>query len=511
MLEAIRNSLARKFLSIILPILLLVSLAFIVYSFHNKFQLAADTHHREFSFLIEKLASQLQEPVWTISDNLIRSLIDSNLAVEDLLCIYLVSTENIHPPFSGGDCLQNASPDNITIMKPVTYSNRDVHHHIADLSITFQPLSFAKSLDGLLRSSLDIAITVISIMIIGTFTTLFAFRITILTPLSHFAQSIRNFEKTGKHTAIQWQSDDELGQVITAYNNSIVRQLESEQRENTAQQKAEEALLNLKKTQQELIHSEKLAAIGSMVAGVAHEVNTPIGNSVIVSTTLADHVTKIRENLESGQIKKSDLIKFINEVDEASLLLSNNLLKTAELISHFKQVTADQTSSRRRRFSLDSVVTDILFTMAPKLKHLPHQVINAVQEGIEMDSYPGPLGQIITNAINNSLLHGFEADVEGVITIRTDTLDDQHVDIIIQDNGQGMSPEYLSQAMQPFFTTKMSTGGTGLGLSLVKSITEEQLGGHVTLESAINEGFAIRLSLPLQAPLAEHANAVESH
>jgi len=258
------------------------------------------------------------------------------------------------------------------------------------------------------------------------------------------------------------------------------------------------ALETLRHAQDELVRSEKLAALGSLVAGVAHELNTPLGNSVTVATTLADRVRQFNEEVASGNVRRSSLADFVDFSQKASAILTSSLFTASDLISHFKQVAVDQTSEQRRPFDLGEVVAELAMTLQPQFKKTPHQLHIAIPEGIRMDSFPGPLGQVITNLVSNALIHAFADHPGGRIRIEASATDN-HVDMVVSDNGKGIPPENLAHIFDPFFTTRLGQGGSGLGLHIVYSIVVRVLGGRITATSEPGQGTVFTLQLPLRA------------
>lgn len=252
--------------------------------------------------------------------------------------------------------------------------------------------------------------------------------------------------------------------------------------------------------QYELVRSEKLASLGSLVAGVAHELNTPIGNGVMAVSTLRSALKTFRKNSAEG-MKRSVLESFIESVDTGSDIALRNLERGAELISGFKQVAVDQTSSQRRGFLLDEMIHEITITLRPTIKKSVAQLRLDIPEGIRMESYPGPLGQVLTNLIANASFHAFTGRHAGLITISAIPLNNDQVSLRVEDNGIGISPELLPRIFDPFVTTKMGRGGTGLGLHIAHNITAQVLGGIITVTSKLDEGCRFELTLPLNAPL----------
>lgn len=261
----------------------------------------------------------------------------------------------------------------------------------------------------------------------------------------------------------------------------------------------EKTLEHLRRTLEELVRSEKLAALGSLVAGVAHELNTPIGNSLIVATTLRDMNREFRRKVSAG-LRKSVLDEHVDETTYASDILIRNLQRAAELISSFKQVAVDQTSSQRRKFDLAEVVNEIIVTMHPTFRKTSHTIETRIPAGISMDSYPGPLGQVLTNLLNNAVLHAFDTQEEGLITLEAELLTDGTVSLSCRDNGCGIPAANLKRIFDPFFTTKLGREGSGLGLNIVHNIVTGVLGGSIRVESKEQAGTTFTLTLPCQAP-----------
>ena len=259
------------------------------------------------------------------------------------------------------------------------------------------------------------------------------------------------------------------------------------------------ALATLERAKNELVHSGKLAALGSLVAGVAHELNTPIGNSLMAATTLVDHNEDFQRVLASGKLRKSTLEQFGRDAAIACDIVVRNLGRAGELVASFKQVAVDQASSQRRRFNLQDVVAEILLTLGPTLRKSPFVVLAEIPDELLFDSYPGPLGQILTNLINNALVHAFEGREGGRIRIFAHSLNSSQVNFGVEDNGVGIAEANLPHIFDPFFTTKLGKGGSGLGLNIVHNVVTGTLGGRVEVKTS-PQGTCFILTLPVCAP-----------
>jgi PAS domain S-box-containing protein len=269
------------------------------------------------------------------------------------------------------------------------------------------------------------------------------------------------------------------------------------------------AMHNLQLAQEELVRTEKLTALGDIVAVVAHEINTPIGNCLTVATTLRERSAQLIDEVEKGTIRRSSLSGYINDSKEGMDILIRGLNRSSELISNFKQVAVDQTSEQRRIFKLYKVVDEVVALMMPKLRKTLHQLEISIPENISMDSFPGPIEQIVSNLINNSILHAFEEGKPGLMKLVA-VQQDQNVRIEFSDNGKGIPDQYLNRIFDPFFTTKLGRGGTGLGLNIVHNIVKNMLGGQIEVSTfgieQAGTGTIFVITLPISAP---HAIQVE--
>jgi PAS domain S-box-containing protein len=275
----------------------------------------------------------------------------------------------------------------------------------------------------------------------------------------------------------------------------------SEQEVRDARDAAETALQNLRETQNSLIEAEKLAALGRLVAGVAHEINNPVGTSLTVASALERKTAMIAMEMAQGTLRRSSLVEFLEISREASSQLVANLNHAAELIQSFKQVATDRNQSNQRTFDLADLTEQIVLSLRPGLgkKNLTLKV--ECEPDLTMISYPGPYGQVLTNLFLNSVTHAFADGKEGSIEIKVLAAGKDSVEILFSDDGCGMSADNRRKAFDPFFTTRRDQGSTGLGLHIVHSIVTNYLGGRLHLDSEPGEGTKVRLVLPRMAPM----------
>jgi len=255
-------------------------------------------------------------------------------------------------------------------------------------------------------------------------------------------------------------------------------------------------LEKLHQFQSQLVESEKMASLGDMVAGVAHEVNTPIGLGVTASTLLADRLEEIKNAFEDKTLKSSQLKKFLHDSSENIAIIYRNLNRAADLISSFKQVAVDQSSEEIRTFNVKELLTEVLLTLRPQLNCLPYIIDIDCPNNLTVNSKPGPIDQILINLIMNSIIHGFEGKDHGRISITVMPLSNQ-LNILYKDDGIGVAESIKNKVFEPFTTTKRGEGGSGLGLHLVYNLVTQALGGTIVLNSQLNQGVNIEINFPI--------------
>ena len=261
-----------------------------------------------------------------------------------------------------------------------------------------------------------------------------------------------------------------------------------------------EAALHASERQRYLIETERLAALGRLVSGVAHELNSPVGTSLTVASTLAQRCDRFAEQILSGPVRRSRLTEFADGCRDAAGQLVVNLQRAGELIQSFKQVAADRSQADRRVFDLKLATEQIVASVRPGLPKYRDSLALEVPTDIVLDSYPGAYGQVLTNLIFNAVTHGFADGLGGHVLIEAHRLDAEQVEITFSDDGGGIPEEVQRHMFDPFFTTRRGQGRTGLGLYIVHNLVTDQLGGRITVVSAPGKGTTISMTLPLHAP-----------
>jgi signal transduction histidine kinase len=257
----------------------------------------------------------------------------------------------------------------------------------------------------------------------------------------------------------------------------------------------EQRNIALQEAQSELVRQEKLASLGRLVAGVAHEINTPLGICVTATSHLVQELKLTREELAAGQMTEDSLQQFFDIVDQSLRIMTTNTQRAAALVRSFKQVAVDQSSDDIRSFNLKAYLGEVLLSLQPKFKGRPVKVEIDCADDIVLDSFPGAVSQIVTNMLMNSLVHGYEEEQAGQIVIRA-ALEDQMVVLDYSDDGAGMDADMLAKLFDPFFTTKRGSGGSGLGAHILYNLVTGPLGGSVRAESEPGWGLRYHLRFP---------------
>ncbi len=300
---------------------------------------------------------------------------------------------------------------------------------------------------------------------------------------------------------------DQLESLVKERTKDICRaneQLKKEVKERRQTQAAlketnkslEDSLIALRQAQDHLVMSEKMAALGNLVAGVAHEINTPVGIGITAASFLTMKTCKFTELVNNKNFDFNDLNKYMTLANEASTIIETNLNRAADLISSFKQVGVDQASRKKRVFHLNEYLSIVLYSLRPKLKKEGHRVFIDCPENLEVDSYPGVFSQIMTNLIINSTTHGFEGIKKGKIDIKI-THENKKIKLHYKDNGNGMDKNAVEQIFEPFFTTKRIEGGTGLGMHIVYNLVTQALKGQITCNSSKGKGVSFLIVIPV--------------
>ncbi len=447
------------------------------------------------------LEAGMSVPLWNLSPDLGQPIVE-NVFVDPSVLSVVVYTE------SGKKFLEYVRSNEaladrvIPVVRDVTFDDKVIGRLELGYSVDkakSQANKEAKLLAIIICAQLIVSLTAIS----------FLLHRRVLSPLKKLDQAAEGIAQGDLSTTIPYLSHDEFGSLSLQLEKmrhvleENFTELEARVDTRTAQlqevnQTLKGTLEQLQQAQDNLVQSEKLAALGSLVAGVAHELNTPIGNGLTVISSMCESCESFEKSTQEGITRKA-LENFKSDMLEGTRLVCNNLEKASELVSSFKQVAVDRTSAQRRKFSLKSFLEETLLTVSPIFKRSPYRVSLNMSEDIEMDAYPGPLGQVITNLLSNTVIHAFAGRDHGTVGISVRTAESK-VEISVKDDGVGIPFENQAKIFDPFFTTKMGEGGNGLGMNIVHNIVTGVLGGKIALQSAPDQGTTFTITLPMKAP-----------
>jgi len=360
--------------------------------------------------------------------------------------------------------------------------------------------TFDRTLASISRKVLSIAVVFLGIILTAGVVIALSIRL----PLQQIIAAMQaitsgDYDRRVQGTAAR----DEVGamaRAVEVFRENAIAKRKTEDELRASKEKAEGALLELNTAQQNLIDAERLAALGGLVAGVAHEVNNPIGISLTVASSFARRAEMFGTELNSDTpLRRSLLEEFVQTSRDAAQQLVANLQRAAELIQSFKQVAVDRSHAERRRFSLGEATDQIVASLRPVLKKATIALSVDIPESLVIDGYPGSYGQILTNLVLNATNHAFADGRSGAISISARPRGSDDVEIVFADDGAGMTPDVQRQAFDPFFTTRRNEGGTGLGLHIVYNLVTQQLGGRMMLDSRVGQGTTFRIIMPKAA------------
>lgn len=406
--------------------------------------------------------------------------------------------------------------DEIIISTPIRYDGQTFGTALFYVSTTEIPKAFLKYGAVLLLSI--ISLTVLSLLIINKI------QHYITLPIINLAKTAQEISRTEDYTVrAQKMYADEVGHLYDDFN-SMLEKIEQRGRERNEAEAAsnnyqahlerltnelearvnertlelQESLEHLQSTQMQLVEAEKMSALGNLVAGVAHEVNTPLGISITAASVFQNEIKNIKKQMAENTLSKSALQNFVETIAEADEILMKNLERAAVLIRNFKKISVDQSSEELRDFELNSYLEEVLSTLKTELRHRAVTIsLNLDKEPIIMHSYPGAISQAIINMLQNSLLHAFDLDQEGEISIETRYFKG-HAIICFSDNGNGIDPSVINKVFEPFVTTKRSQGGTGLGMNISYNLITQQLRGTIKVDTAHPKGASFIIEIPCQ-------------
>jgi two-component system, NtrC family, sensor kinase len=317
------------------------------------------------------------------------------------------------------------------------------------------------------------------------------------TTIKQLEKEIRILKKKLERTELDRDRLEENNQKKEALLKRVICDLQDNQ--SILEKKStdlERAFNELQMTQDELVEARKMASLGGLVAGVAHEINTPVGTSITLASTLIDETKLLQAAIAAKQLKQSTLNNYLEIARESASLILSNLNRAAELVQSFKQVAVDQSIQEHRTFRLKQYLEEVVVSLSPQFRHTAHTVRIKGDDSISIHSYPGAIAQVVTNLITNSLVHAYPHNQNGQMCLEVIPQGEQVI-IRYDDDGCGISTEILGKIYEPFFSTARDKGGTGLGLNIVYNLVTQKLQGKIEVRSEVNKGTQFELSLPL--------------
>jgi two-component system, NtrC family, sensor kinase len=311
----------------------------------------------------------------------------------------------------------------------------------------------------------------------------------LIKPLMKLREAALSVKHGLAYREISLDAGQEINEVAAAFND-MVRDLEGRYEDLRL------AMKTIRQTQRQLVESEKMVALGNLVAGVSHEINTPIGIGVTAASYIDEKSKEFSALFQQNKMKRSDLEDYLKTVRDTVGMIQSNLMRASELIKSFKQVAVDRSVETKRNFNIKQYIQEVLVSLHPNLKKTKHHVTVNGEPDIEIVSDPGAISQIVTNFIMNSVIHGYNPEDEGHILIDI-ARQDNALTIQYSDDGIGMPPEVMEQIFDPFFTTNRSGGGTGLGMHIVYNLVSQSLGGTIRCVSKVGAGTTFIIQIPI--------------
>lgn len=414
--------------------------------------------------------------------------------------------------------ITKASESNMFIGEAESNPDDANYHVIGYVVFSLNTLGVSRHVEELTYSIL----TVFSLFLVVTFMLTYILSRRITGPIEVLAGVSKAVTAGDLSQRYNLEMNDEVGELANSFNQMLEsikqrneelslakRDLEKKVADRTEELRVlnsdlTRSLTDLRRTQDQLVQSGKMAALGELVAGVAHEINTPLGIGVTAASHLESKVREYNRRYQENELTRADFEKFITMAVDTSTMILMNLNRAAEMVRSFKQVAVDQSDEVCRSFNINDYLNEVVKSLRPKIKKSQHEIIINCDDA-EIYGYPGALYQIVSNLVMNSLIHGFEeGSAPGNMTINV-TVEDSVVCLCYQDTGKGIEPKYLGKIFDPFFTTRRGRGGTGLGMHIIYNIISQKLGGTIRVESEVGKGVTFYIEFPAKVRILEEA------
>jgi len=480
------TSLARRLFYISLPIALLAGVIYAGALVYLETKSLNQTQQTRVVEQISQLAEVMAIPTWNLDQQFISSYLKQNSVSPYIQCIELISDASLKES-SPQDC-QHAETGITLHSEPIVYEEL----YIGVIIVSYKIELDNERLKFILWSRIPIAVFALLTVFFSVF---WVFRRWVVIPLQQMTQSIETFQVDGTVMPIRWESKDEIGTLNKTINKAQQQQQTHDRILTSAKEKAESSFNELQSMQSQLVESEKMASLGGLVAGISHEINTPLGVAKTSASHVEDELKKMTNSFSEGTLTKSSMEDFINQFSDGLHLLTANLNRASELMTSFKQVSADQSHDEMRTINLKEYLEETIYTLKPNLRRYQVAVLLDCEDNILIDTFPGAFSQITTNLIMNSLNHAYAPEDPGSINITVTQANDL-VLLTYNDDGKGMEESVLKKVFEPFFTTKRGNGGTGLGMHIIYNLVTMKLQGTIDVSSVVGQGSTFKLILP---------------
>lgn len=466
---------------------------------------------------VEVSAEGMRDPLWQVSPELGRAVALAVFSDQRIVTLQVLDVQQKKPflsysrPLDPGDKI-------ISLTRDIRYLDRSIGSvRIAMSTESASQLARTAQTQILVRALVSLACSLLLIFIVMHWQ--------LVKPIEYLKRMSSKLAQRDLSQQIALRRNDELGQLagslestrqalseafsdlekknrlIAEHANDLEQRVTERTHELAASNtRLSETLENLQRTQGELIEADRLASLGRMVAGIAHELNTPLGSSLTVASTLVDHYRGLRTDVDQGNLRKAAFEAFMADIGEGLTIMQRNIQRAADMVDKFRQVAVDQTSEQRRVFKLHAFIDELQMTLSPRFKHTPIKLHLDIDPELQLDSYPGPLGQVLANLELNALVHAFDGRAEGNLYLNATRLDGEMLRLSVRDDGVGMNEEIRQHIFDPFFTTRLGRGGSGLGLSIAYNIVSGLLGGRIWVISEPDAGAEFIIEIPLHAP-----------
>jgi two-component system, NtrC family, sensor kinase len=495
----------------------IVTLVLLVFGLVSQATLARELDERNTEFqngVITRLQISLPTPMWDLATEAVGEILAAELRPPEVQSIRVYDSSNIY--FAGKVREENGGVADIVQSSPVPSGGvvialtfRGPGAAVGGVKVGRAVIHFS---DARIAAALSsqwkrkaVEILVLDLILIAALS--LSLRM-VFDPLKTLCERLNALARrdTDNVDELPENRNDEFGDVARAFNrilnklkSIIARTRSAEAAAVQSEHLTHEAYQELRLAQDSLVQAERLASLGALVAGVAHEINTPVGIALTSASVLQEATVGIKGAMELGSVKKSDMLGYLEIAAESTHLIMVNADRAAHLIQSFKQIAADQTSEARRTFALREYLDEIIVSLRPRIRQTNVQVLVDCPDGVRIDGFPGAFAQVITNLVLNALIHAFGEGAEGTIHIGANP-DGEQVEIAFRDTGRGIAPNLIDKVFDPFFTTRRGQGGTGLGLNIVYNLIVKTFGGSVNVASTVGQGSCFTIRIPLVAP-----------